>query len=147
MINNKGVTLVNMIIIIIVLIIISGVSIIGGREILQSSKESKLEENLAAVKTVVNQVSIKQGTAGVFTPGNAKVYGKPATSVLSGDVTSLKNWYILDSDALEEMGVEYIDEDYLVNYKENKVYAMSEYEDDMSIILEPEINVEVSGEI
>lgn len=134
--NNKGVTLVNMIIIIIVLVIIASVSIIGGLDILENSKNSKKEENLAAVKTVVNQISIKQGTAGVFTPGGDKVYGKPATEVLSGDSNSLKYWYILDSEALEQMGIEYVNEDYIVNYKENKVYAMSEYEKDMTIVLD-----------
>ena len=132
--ENKGVTLVNMVIIIVVLIIIAGVSIIGGSDILQSSKDSKKEENLSAVKSVVNQVSIEKSTAGVFSPGTTKLYGKTAKNVLSGDTEVLKDWYILDSEALEEMGIEYVDEDYLVNYEENKVYPMSEYEKDRTIL-------------
>ena len=134
--SNKGVTLISMVIIIIVLIIIASISITGGLDILGNSKESKREENLSAVRSVVNQISIKQGTAGVFTPGNATVYGKPAVDVLSGDADTLADWYILDAEVLEGMGIEYIEEEYLVNYVKNRVHAMSEYEDDMSIILE-----------
>ena len=138
--ENKGVTLINMMIIIIVLVIISSVSIIGGREILQNSKNSKKEENLAAVKSVVNQISIKQGTSGVLTPSTAEIYGKSAVGVLSGDESSLEDWYILDEEELEKLGVEYIEESYLVNYEKNKVYAMSEYLKDMSIILDGKVN-------
>ena len=110
-----------MMIIIIVLVIISSVSIIGGREILKNSKNSKKEENLAAVKSVVNQISIKQGTSGVFTPATAEIYGKSAVGVLSGDASSLEDWYILDEEELEKLGVEYIEESYLVNYEKNRV--------------------------
>ena len=59
MFNNKGVTLVNMLVIIVGMIIIVAVSIGGGLDILSSSKDSNKEENLAAVKSVVNQVNIK----------------------------------------------------------------------------------------
>ena len=132
--NNKGVTLVSVVIIVIALVIIASVSIISGLDILGNSKESKIEENLAAVKTVVNQISIKQSTAGVFTPAIGTIYGKPATEVLSGDAAILSDWYILDEESLEQMGVEYIEEKYLVNYNDNEVYRMSEYEKDASIL-------------
>lgn len=59
MFNNKGVTLVNMLVIIVGMIIIVAASIGGGLDILSSSKDSNKEENLAAVKSVVNQVNIK----------------------------------------------------------------------------------------
>lgn len=135
MMNNKGVTLVNMLIIIIVLVIIAGVSISGGLDILNSSKESNKEENLAAVKSVVNEINIKLGTAGVFTPGHVELYGESAVGVLSGDSDVLANWYILDQADLEDLGITYVDENYLVNYEENKVFAMSEYEADNSILI------------
>ena len=124
--NNKGVTLVNVLIIIIVLIIIAGISIVGGRDILNNSKDSQKNENLSSVKAVVNNISIKINSAGVLAPADTKVYGKIASNILSGDA-SLKDWYILDKEDLEEMGVTYIDETYLVNYKENKVISMSDY--------------------
>lgn len=134
MTNNKGVTLINMMIIVIVLVILTSVSIIGGRNILQNSKESKKQENLTAVQTLVNQISIKQGTAGVITPATSKIYGMPAYGIISGDANTLNDWYILDEAALEEMGIEYLEEDYIVNYKINKVYPMSDYEANNLII-------------
>ena len=114
--NNRGVTLISILIIIIVLVIISSVSIIGGLDILQNSKESNKEENLAAVKSAVNEINIKIGTSGIFTPADVELYGRPAAGVLSGDTT---DWYILDQDALEQMGISYANESYIVNYKEN----------------------------
>ena len=127
MLNNKGVTLVNMMIIVVVIVIISSVSIIGRMDILQNSKNSNAEENLAAVKVAVNNISIKLGTEGVFTPGKAELYGKNAVGVLSGDEGILEDWYILDKEDLEKMGVTYLDESYLVNYVENEVITMAEY--------------------
>lgn len=125
--NNKGVTIVNMMIIIIVIIIISSVSIIGGRRLLEDSKASKMKENLSAVKSAVNSVSIKLGTAGTLTPANVKLYGKVANTVLSGDSELTDDWYVLTAADLEDMGITYLDEEYLVNYVENEVVTMKEY--------------------
>lgn len=125
--NKSGVTLVTMVIIVIVIVILSTISIIGGTEIIDEAKDSKNEDNLAALKAKVNEINLKTGTAGVFTPGNSKLYGKIASGVLSGDPDDLQGWYILDKEDLEEMGIEYVDESYLVNYRENKVITMKEY--------------------
>lgn len=125
--NKSGVTLVTMVIIVIVIVIISTISIIGGTEIIGEAKESKREDNLAAVKAKINDLSLKQGTAGVFTPANFKKYGKVASAVLSDDAENLEGWYILDKEDLEEMGLKYVDESYLVNYDDNVVITMNEY--------------------
>lgn len=125
--RNSGVTLINMMIIILVIIIISSVSIIGGRQLLEDSKESQKKENLASVQAVVNSISLKYGMSGTLTPGNMKLYGQKAVGILSGDSATLEDWYILDVNALEEMGIEYTNEEYIVNYRENRVISMSEY--------------------
>ncbi len=124
--NNKGVTIVNMLIVIIVIIIISGVTITGGLQILNNSKNSKKEENLSAVKTAVNNISMQLNLAGTLTPANTKLYGVPASSVYK-DEANLEGWYLIEQADIEEMGIEYIDENYLVNYNENKVILLSDY--------------------
>lgn len=125
--NNSGVTLVTMVLMIIIMIIIASVSIIGGREIIQNSKESKETESLTAVKSAVNNISIKLSTAGTLTPANVKLYGESAVGTLSGDSAKLANWYILDESDLNELGIEYVDKKYLVNYAENKVMLLEDY--------------------
>lgn len=125
--DNRGVTLVTMVMVIIVITIIASVSIIGGTEIMKNAKESKAKENLTAVKSIVNNIYIKQNTAGVFTPANSTYYGTPAFGIVSGDADTLNGWYLIDEDDLKEMGVEYVEENYLVNYKANKVVALKEY--------------------
>ncbi len=128
--NNSGVTLVTMVLMIIIMLIIASVSIIGGREIIQNSKESKETESLTAVKSAVNNISIKLSTAGTLTPANVKLYGESAVGTLSGDSAELANWYILDESDLKELGIEYVDKKYLVNYAENKVMLLEDYKAD-----------------
>lgn len=129
--DNRGVTLVTMVMVIIVITIIASVSIIGGTEIMKNAKESKEKENLTAVKSIVNDIYIKQNTAGFFTPGGANYYGTPAYGLVSGDEESLNGWYFLGKDDLEEMGIEYLEENYLVNYKKNKVVAYKNWKSDV----------------
>ena len=124
--DNKGVTLVTMIMVIIVITIIASVSIVGGNEIMKSAKESKAKENQTAVEAIINSIYIKQNTAGVFTPANSSYYGTPAFGVVSGDV-NLNGWYLIDEDDLNEMGIDYIEESYLVNYQANQVVSLNEY--------------------
>ena len=124
--DNKGVTLVTMIMVIIVITIIASVSIVGGNEIMKSAKESKAKENQTAVEAIINSIYIKQNTAGVFTPATSSYYGTPAFGVVSGDA-NLNGWYLIDEDDLNEMGIEYIEESYLVNYQANQVVSLNEY--------------------
>lgn len=125
--DNKGVTLVTMVMVIIVITIIASISIIGGTEIIKNAKESKAKENLTAVKAFVNSIYVKQNTSGVFTPANSNYYGTPAFGIVSGDADILNGWYLIDEDDLKEMGIEYVEENYLVNYKANRVVVLNEY--------------------
>ena len=51
--NNKGVTMVTVIVMIIVMLIIATVSIVAGNKIIVSSKEYKVEQELQSVKAEV----------------------------------------------------------------------------------------------
>ena len=81
----------------------------------------------------------KVATAGVLTPANATLYGiknaKLEGTRFNDDgvqeqviKTIGEDWYLLDDEALKEMGIEYIDEDYVVNYKLNVVIPLSSTE-------------------
>lgn len=125
--NENGVTLVTVIIMIVVMSIIASVSIVGGVKVLREAKAQVKESNLAAVKAVVNREAAKAATAGVFTPASYNHYGTPAFGIVSGDADILNGWYLVDEENLKEMGVDYIGENYLVNYKANRVVALNDY--------------------
>ncbi len=137
--NQNGVTLVTMIVMVIVIAIIASVSIMGGVSVLREAKGNVAEENLATVKAVVSREAAKASTGGVLTPANATFYGIENARLegIRYDVTGnpeqvIQNigddWYLLDEDALEEMGVEYANEEYVVNYKLNVVIPLSSVE-------------------
>ena len=127
--NNDGITLISVLIILVVIFIIASIAITGGLSILNNSKDSNREENLAAVKAAVNKVSTKNSVSGVFREATAEVYGKPANSVFSSGDYAQDGWYILEKEDLEELGVAYVNETYIVNFKENKVYALEDFSD------------------
>lgn len=124
--SQKGITLVTMVVMIVIMAIIATVSITGGVEVVRNSKEQVKEDNLASVKNLVNREAGKVATSGVFTPANANLYGIK-NAELSGQAIG-EDWYFLDETALNEMGIEFIDETYVVNYKLNVVIPMSEEE-------------------
>lgn len=137
--NEKGVTLVTVVVMIIVMTIIASVTIVGGVRALKEAKAQVKENNLAEVRTVVNREAAKVATAGVLTPANATLYGiknaKLEGTRFNDDgvqeqviKTIGEDWYLLDDEALKEMGIEYIDEDYVVNYKLNVVIPLSSTE-------------------
>lgn len=124
--SQNGVTLVTMIVMIVVMAIIATISITGGVEVVRNSKDQVKEDNLASVKNLVNREAGKVATGGVFTPANATLYGIE-NAELSGQTIG-EDWYFLDEEALGDMGIEFIDETYVVNYKLNVVIPMSEEE-------------------
>lgn len=137
--SERGVTLITIVVMIVVITIIAGVSIVGGLDVMKEAKKQAKEDNLATVKAAVNKEAVKAGTAGVLTPANAKFYGiknaKLAGIKYNDDGTDERieenigeDWYLLDEAALKEMGVEYADDEYVVNYKLNVVIPLSSVE-------------------
>lgn len=126
--NDKGITLVTVIIMIIIIAIITSVSVINGTRTVKDAKESAKEQNLAAVKAAVSEISMKKGTAGVLTPANAMIYGTSVKNVLEVVDSSLDNWYVLEQEDLKEMGLEYVSDMYVVNYQDNEVYTLTDFQ-------------------
>lgn len=126
--NNKGMTLVSIIVILIVLIIIASVSIVGGSGLLVESKEQVKEENLIAVKDAIRRKQTEVSMSGVLTPGGATYVGLK-NPVVGRDDTGAElfageDWYLLEETDLKELGIEGDDTRYVVNYKFEKVLAI-----------------------
>ncbi len=138
--SERGITLVTMVIMIVIMAIIATVSIVGGVSVIREAKDNVNKTNLAEVQNAVNKEAAKASTSGVLTPANVKHPGQRnyelKSTIYSGDGTVAEitkkigeDWYYLDEAALSELGVEYANEDYVVNYKLNAVIPVSTTED------------------
>lgn len=126
--NNKGVTLVSVIVILIVIIIIASVSIVGGSGLIIESKEHVKEENLIAVKDAIRRKQTEVSMSGVLTPGGATYVGlkNPVVGRREDgkELYAGEDWYLLEENDLKELGIETDDTKYIVNYKLEAVLAV-----------------------
>lgn len=143
--EEAGITMVTVIVMVVVITIISVMSIISSKTIFKESKEEALKQNKFAVETAISKYSAKAATSGVLAPANEPLPGlqNPEFEKISGDseenyemikVGIGKDWYLLRKDELESIGVTYVDENYLVNYKKNIVIPLSTSEDVFSVV-------------
>lgn len=134
--NERGVTLVTIIVMIVIMAIIATVSIVGGVSVVKNAKDNVNKTNLADVQNAVSKEAAKVSTAGVLTPANVKHPGQRNYELSSkmynedGTTSTLtkaigEDWYYLDEVALKELGIEYANEEYVVNYKLNVVIPVS----------------------
>ncbi|MBR4110701.1 MAG: hypothetical protein IKK43_03305 [Clostridia bacterium] len=132
--NNKGVTLISVLIVLIVIIIIASVSIISGNTLLEESKEHVDEQEYTAVLDAVRRKKSEVSTSGILFPaGNSyvgienPVVGRDASNV---EQHAGKDWYLLEEAHLEELGIEGNKRTYIVNYKlEVVLLANDNYEE------------------
>lgn len=108
--NNKGITLVSVIVVLIVIIIIASVSIVGGSGLLVESKEQVEEQELIAVKDAVKRRKAEVSLSGTLTPTGVS-YAGLKNPVVGRDDAGLelfagKDWYLLEKEHLEELGID-----------------------------------------
>ena len=129
--DNKGITLISVLIMVIVIIILASIAIIGGTKNVEEARNSPKEQNLAMIKAAVNDISIKKATAGVFTPADVTLYGTVVSEMpeIASKIPDhlLEGWYVLEEHDLEKLGIEYANEIYAVNYDKNEVLVFSDY--------------------
>ena len=118
--NNKGMTLVSVIVILIVIIIIASVGVIGGNSLFIESKEQVNEQELTAVLDAVKRKKTEVSMSGVLTPGGKNYVGirNPVVG-REGDGTEQlagNDWYLLEESHLEELGIQGNKNTYIVNY-------------------------------
>ena len=140
--KNQGMTLVSVVIMIVILAIIATLSIITTTKTVKEAKEMQKQENLVIIQSMVNQVATKYQTSGYLTPADTKIYGKRLDDSIIAticedepgyydyrlvDDEKIEDWFILEQDDLEEMGVTYIDGAYFANYATGEVYTSEEF--------------------
>lgn len=134
--EQKGITVVTLLITVIVLLIISGIGIKMGTDSIKSSKDGALASDLAMVQhAVLEQYTKYQTTKDItYLVGN-KVAKEEMTQIAKDlNITlanipqnySNKDYYRLDKASLLEIGIENTDDEYIVNYISGEVINMTQ---------------------
>lgn len=116
--NNKGVTMVTVVVMIIVMLIIATVSIVAGNKLIVNSNEYKTEQEIQSVMAAVLRRKSEVNMSGTLTPIGLTYVGtaNPILSSEDGETIKADGWYLLDENSLEELGVYDVTSRYLVNY-------------------------------
>ena len=123
--NNKGVTIVTVIVMIIVMLLIATVSIVAGNKIIVNSNELKAEQELQSVKSAVLRKKSEVNMAGSLIPIGEAYIGIKDPILKSDDSGTIKatNWYLLDETNLEKLGIYDSTSRYIVNYDYEQVLS------------------------
>ena len=117
--NNKGITLVTVVVMIIVMIIIATVSIVAGNKIIVNSNEYKIEQEIESVKAAVLRKKAEVNMAGNLIPTGESYIGvvDPVLKSDGTDTIIATGWYYLDKENLEKLGVYDTSTRFIVNYE------------------------------
>lgn len=117
--NQKGITLASIIVMIIVMILIATVSIVAGNRLILNSKDYVEEQELESVRSAVLRKKNEIGMMGSMTPIGEMYVGTadPTLQTATGRSVVATNWYLLDEGNLEELGVFDTTSRFLVSYE------------------------------
>lgn len=116
--NQKGITMATVVVMIIIMLIIATVSIVAGNKIIVNSKEYEEIQEVESVKAAVLRKKTEVNMAGTLVPIGESYVGivDPIIKNDSTDTVVAKNWYLLDEESLEKLGIHDASSRYLVNY-------------------------------
>ncbi len=125
--NNKGVTLVSLVVTIIVLLIIASISIVGGIQGADTAADNKLLTELDMVQHAVLQRYTKYSlTKDKDLLVGTKVNSLPNPTEITWQVKNPQNdeekYYELGSSELTNLGITNSKDTYIVNYSTGEVY-------------------------
>ncbi len=136
--NQKGITIVSLVITIIILLIIGGITVTVGTGVIKQATLKNINTNMmliqAKTKTIAEQAKFNnnqdnyKGTSLSEVSGNKKV-----DKVLeTGIIEDTSKYYLLSQEDLISMGLEKIDieDGYIVNYETEEVIYVKGYEND-----------------
>ncbi len=125
--NQKGVTMVALVIMIIVMLIISGIIIYAGTSTIKSAKQQSITTNMLLIQAKARTIADKVEFQEAKYIGH-KIEDEQIKSKLN--ITDEKEVYELNQEQLYEMGVEVSgDNKYAVDYKNDEVYYLKGIKD------------------
>lgn len=138
--NQKGITIVTLVITIIVLIIISSVTVYTGSVVIEQATLQTINTNMmliqAKTKTLAEQAKFNNDTSNYkgTVLSSVTVNDKIDKVIDSGAIDDINKFYLLSQSDLESMGLEKIeiDDGYIVNYETEEVIYVRGFERDGS---------------
>lgn len=130
--NEKGITMVTLVITIIVLIIITAIGVNTGTEIIKRADLQNINTNMmliqAKVKTISEQAKFNKDTSNYKGTKISEISGNEQIDKLQ--ITDKENCYLLSQTDLDSMGLEKItiDDGYIVNYNTNEIMYVKGFE-------------------
>lgn len=136
--NQKGITIVSLVITIIILLIIGGVSVTVGTSVIKQAAITNINTNMmliqAKIKTIAEQAKFNNNTDNYKGTILSEVSGnKKVDKILeAGIIEDASKYYLLSKDDLVSMGLEKIDieDGYIVNYETEEIIYVKGYEND-----------------
>ena len=135
-INQKGITIVSLVITIIVLAILASITVYTGGNILKKTNLQNINTNMmliqAKTKTIAEQAKFNKDTTSYKGQKISELQGNSKISALvaSGTIEDQEKYYLLSQDDLNRMGLEKIniEEGYIVNYDTDEVIYVKGFE-------------------
>ena len=121
--NNRGITLLAVTVIIIVMIILATTGIVAGNKLILNSKELTESQIVENVREAVVRKKAEYNMQGSITPIGVGFPGKANPTIGDGTVIA-QGWYQLDEDELKQLGVNETNERMLINYEYEEVLPM-----------------------
>ncbi len=122
---RKGITLISVVVMIIIMIIIATVSILAGNKMITNSRELADKTMVETVKEAIMRRNSEIKMQGTVTPLGSSYPGQLSPYIADGLIEA-EGWYLLNEEALDELGVKKSKERYLVNYKTETVLALTD---------------------
>lgn len=132
--NQKGITLISLVITIIILLILASISIYTGTNNVKESRDSAVKTELQFVQQAVLQKYAKYKLTGdkSILPGNpypdftklneiiSQINEKTKVTIVLKDENA-NNYYLLDKNSLQALGITNTEDEYIVNYTTGEV--------------------------
>lgn len=136
--NQKGITIVSLVITIVILLIIGGVTVTVGTSVIKQATLKTVNTNMmliqAKAKTIAEQAKFNNNTDNYKGIILSEISGdKKVDKVLdAGIIEDASKYYLLSKDDLVSMGLEKIEieDGYIVNYETKEVIYVKGYEND-----------------
>lgn len=131
--NNKGITMISLVIIIIVLLILAGISITTGTINIKETNQNKYQIDIGIIYNAICQRYTTVSLTGEELPGQKltstsseiKEFEKATgLTVASGDEGE---YYKLNKEDMVKLGIDNAIDEYIVNYKKGQVLNLSRY--------------------
>ncbi len=136
--NNLGVTMIELVVVIVIVLMIATFAINSGKDTLTETDVTEVLVEMTSVKNALKALALKQEVTENFQISKGELYDEEfisATGVSYGDnvLGNQQDWYIIygidvddvdlykNSKARENLGLESLNHTYIINFKESDV--------------------------